>query len=230
MSLKAVLFDLDDTLYDHQHGCRAALTALYERYPCFQQQPFAQLERQHSDLLEHYHLSVLSGEMTIDQARFARFSDLLTIYAGLTAPIDELLTLYREIYLASEQIVSEAITLLERLRASGLKIGLVTNNRVNEQMGKVERLKLAPLIDVLIISESAGFAKPDPRIFALALEQLGCTADEVIMVGDSWSADVQGAHAAGIRAVWLNRNGRACPDATLAQEIATLEQLTTLLI
>jgi FMN phosphatase YigB (HAD superfamily) len=49
------------------------------------------------------------------------------------------------------------------------------------------------------------------------------------MVGDSWSADVQGAHAAGIRAIWLNRNGRACPDAALAQEIATLDALEAML-
>lgn len=229
MSLKAVLFDLDDTLYDHQHGSRRALTALYEGYACFQQHPFEALERQHSELLEHYHLGVLRGELTLDQARFARFSDLLARYEAAALPVENLLVRYRETYLASEQVISGAVALLERLRASGLKTGVVTNNVTVEQLGKLKRLGLEHLFDVVVISESAGFAKPDPRIFALALEQLGCTASEVVMVGDSWSADVQGAHAAGIRAIWLNRSGRACPDLALAQEIQTLDALETVL-
>lgn len=227
--LKAVLFDLDDTLYDHQHGSRRALTALYERHACFQQQPFEALERQHSELLEHYHLGVLRGELTLDQARFTRFSDLLAHYDADAVSVDDLLVLYRQTYLASEQVIPGAVALLERLRGVGLKTGLITNNVTVEQLGKLKRLGLEALFDVVVISESAGFAKPDPRIFALALAQLGCTADEVIMVGDSWSADVQGAHAAGIRAIWLNRSGRTCPDASLAQEIATLDALEAIL-
>lgn len=230
MSLKAVLFDLDDTLYDHQHGSRRALTELYERHACFQQQPFEALESQHSELLEHYHLGVLRGELTLDQARFARFSDLLARYEAASVPVEDLLVLYRQTYVASEQLVSGAVALLERLRAAGLKTGVVTNNVTVEQLGKLKRLGLEHLFDAVVISESAGFAKPDPRIFALALEQLGCTAADVVMVGDSWSADVQGAHAAGIRAIWLNRSGRACPDASLAQEITALEQLMESLI
>jgi HAD superfamily hydrolase (TIGR01549 family) len=229
MTLKAVLFDLDDTLYDHQYGSRTALTALYDGYTCFQQTPFAELERQHSDLLEHYHLRVLSGEMTLDQARFARFSDLLACYAGESSLVDEVWKRYRKTYLASEQLVSGAVALLERLREEGLKIGLVTNNTVAEQTGKLKRLGLESLIDVLVISEAAGFPKPDPRIFALALEQLGCAPDETIMIGDSWSADIAGARAAGIRAIWLNRSGHVCPDATLAAEIHALEPLETVI-
>jgi putative hydrolase of the HAD superfamily len=65
--------------------------------------------------------------------------------------------------------------------------------------------------------------KPDPRIFAIALDQLGCVPDEAMMVGDNWSADIVGAQAAGLRAVWINRYGRTSPDPTLAVEINALE-------
>ena len=229
MSLKTVLFDLDDTLYDHQYGSRAALEAIYACYPWFQTIALDELERQHSQLLEHYHAKLLRGEITLDEVRFARFRDLSARYEGSIEPSDvhSLVRLYRETYLRSERLVSGAAALLDRLRTEGLKIGLVTNNTVAEQMGKLERCGLASRFDVLAISEAEGVPKPDPRIFAAALQLLGCASDEAVMVGDSWSADIEGARAAGIRAIWLNRYGRACPDRKLAFEIPALEPLET---
>jgi putative hydrolase of the HAD superfamily len=47
------------------------------------------------------------------------------------------------------------------------------------------------------------------------------------MVGDSWTADVLGAQAVGMRAIWLNRHGATCPDPTIVTEIAALEPLDT---
>ena len=59
-------------------------------------------------------------------------------------------------------------------------------------------------MDELIASEDVGVAKPDPRIFEIALARLGTSAAEAVMVGDSWANDVAGAHALGIRAIWFN--------------------------
>ncbi len=226
MTLKTVLFDLDDTLYDHQHSSRSALAAIRAGAPCLQPFTLLELERQHSALLDVYHARVLSGELSLDVARLARFTDLLARF-GMSDPVEVGATvrLYRETYVRSERLLDGALALLERLRAAGLKIGLVTNNTIAEQMGKLERLGLLPLLDALAISEAVGFAKPDPRIFAAALERLGCAAGEAVMVGDSWSADVLGAQAAGIRAIWLNRYGRECPDAALAREITVLDEV-----
>jgi FMN phosphatase YigB (HAD superfamily) len=67
-------------------------------------------------------------------------------------------------------------------------------------------------------------AKPDPAMFHAALARLGLEGrtDSAVVFGDSWSADVLGAVAAGMRAVWFNRRGVACPDANLATEIRAL--------
>ncbi len=98
MPLKAVLFDLDDSLYDHQYGSRAALAALYGQYPAFQQISLDELERQHSQLLEEYHLRMLRGEMTLDEVRFARFRELSARYNGSieTSDVHSVVKLYRE--------------------------------------------------------------------------------------------------------------------------------------
>ena len=65
---------------------------------------------------------------------------------------------------------------------------------------------------MLVVSEEAGVSKPHPRIFEIALERAGAAAAEAVMLGDSWTNDVEGARAAGIRAVWFNRDGRDAPD------------------
>jgi 2-haloacid dehalogenase/putative hydrolase of the HAD superfamily len=64
----------------------------------------------------------------------------------------------------------------------------------------------------VVTSEDAGAYKPSPLIFQRALALLGLRADEVVHVGDSLHADVAGARAAGIAAVWINRSGRPVPD------------------
>ena len=60
------------------------------------------------------------------------------------------------------------------------------------------------MLDAVIVSERAGVSKPDPRIFAIALEELDVRPEEAVMVGDSWKADIAGARAAGLRPVWFN--------------------------
>jgi len=229
MSLKAVLFDLDDTLSDHHYSSHSALAALYQTYACFQRVGLDELEHQHSLLLEHYHHKLLQGEMTLEEVRYARFRDLLMLYDGCAPPatIESVLILYRETYYNSERLIAGALALLERLRTDDIRIAVVTNSTVAEQTGKLQRLGLAPLIDVLVISEAEGVPKPDPRIFRAALDRLGCSAHEAVMIGDSWTADIQGARAVGLRAIWLNRAELPCPDRTMALEIQALEPLET---
>jgi putative hydrolase of the HAD superfamily len=66
-------------------------------------------------------------------------------------------------------------------------------------------------VDRLVVSEEAGASKPDPRIFEIALARAGCAAEEAVMVGDSWTNDILGARAAGIRAIWFDRDARDPP-------------------
>src|SRR5262245_58852531 len=78
----------------------------------------------------------------------------------------------------------------------------------------------------VVSSEDVGRYKPDKAMFAHALDALGLAADEVLHVGDSITTDVHGAHAAGIRAVWVNRRGEKTPaNAPIAHEIADLREL-----
>ncbi|HEY0754818.1 MAG TPA: HAD family hydrolase [Ktedonobacteraceae bacterium] len=226
--LKAVLFDLDDTLFDHLHSTRQGLQAVCEAYPSLQQLPLDLLFADYTRVLEEMHLRVLAGSMTIDEGRRERFRRFFQLhapaFADLPSTLEHAAMLHREQYQISRQMVAGALPLLERLHGQ-VKIALVTNNVVAEQVDKLRVLRLEHLVDELVTSEETGSIKPDPRIFHVALERCGCRAAEAVVVGDSWQADVLGARQAGIRAVWLNRTGRACPDPQLAQELPALEPL-----
>ncbi len=81
------------------------------------------------------------------------------------------------------------------------------------------------------MSETVGFSKPDPHIFAEALARMGVRADETIFVGDSWEADIVGAIHAGIAAVWLNPTEQERPtDDTSKAVIHKLQDLESLLM
>jgi putative hydrolase of the HAD superfamily len=211
--VRAVLFDLDDTLFDHRHGARTALQHLHGAHGCFASIPFDHFERQHSTVLEELHRRVVAGELPLDVARRERFRRLFE-QAGVAADdetVNQTAVLYRDRYLATRQAIAGAVTLLPLVRERA-RIGVVSNNLLQEQQDKMRHLGFDRYVDVLVVSEEAGISKPDPRIFALALDRLGCTAGDAVMVGDSWQMDVLGARAAGIRAIWFNRLGVPSPD------------------
>lgn len=94
----------------------------------------------------------------------------------------------------------DALPLLRALRARGLRLLLVSNfdARVRNVLAALE---LAPLLDAVTISSEAGAAKPDPRIFAVALGAAGVAAGDVVHVGDTVREDLAAGRAAGIATV-----------------------------
>lgn len=229
---KAVFFDLDDTLFDHLHSTRQGLQAICRAYPCFQQHPLDALFTDYTRLLEEVHLLVLEGRLTKGEARIERFRRFFLLYGveteDLPTTIEYATRLHRATYQANRQTVAGALPLLEYLHGK-VKIAVVTNNITAGQIEKLHHLQLTHLIDELVVSDEVGFIKPDPRIFEVALQRVGCAARDVVMIGDAWKTDVLGATRAGIRAIWLNRTGIACPDPDLAVEIASFEPLEEVL-
>lgn len=228
--VRAVLFDLDDTLFDHQYSSRSALRALQQAFPGFRQASLADLEVAHARLLEKYHQRVIRGRMSIKASREERFREMLKIYGESVTPANAELaaTTYSRVYLESRRAVPGAIPLLESLKPN-VKTAIVTNHLVAEQIEKLQACNLANLLDELIISEEVGATKPNPTIFKVALQRLGYEPREVVMIGDTWATDIVGATNVGISTFWLNRYNLPCPDPNIATEIHALEPLEPLL-
>jgi HAD superfamily hydrolase (TIGR01549 family) len=211
--LRAILFDLDDTLFDHRLCARTALATLHDAYDALRRRPFAEIERLHTAFLEQFHVRVMSGELPLEQARQERFRRLFEAIgeSPRAEVVVEAAETYRGGYLRIRRPISGAAALLAAIKRR-TQVGIVSNNLLEEQQNKLRECALDRYVDVLVVSEEAGMSKPDPRIFQIALERLGCRADEVVMVGDSWAADVVGATAAGIRPIWFNPDRLPSPD------------------
>ncbi len=82
------------------------------------------------------------------------------------------------------------------------RLGVISNFYGNVHL-LLDDAGIAPLLGTIVDSTVAGVAKPDPRIFALALERLEASAKETLFVGDSLDKDIAGARAAGLRTAWL---------------------------
>lgn len=221
MPLTTVLFDLDDTLFDHIGTARAALAATATADARLQAADPEVLYQHYSELLEEIHAQFLAGRYTYEAARRLRFERLLGPYGVGADEADAIAQQHYRRYQQLRRPLPGALALLEALKPN-YRIGVVTNNRTLEQEEKLRHLGMRHLVDVLITSEDVGVPKPDARIFEVALARLGAQSAEAVLVGDNWTADVLGALGAGIRPVWINRTGASRPQAHVQELVGLL--------
>jgi putative hydrolase of the HAD superfamily len=118
---------------------------------------------------------------------------------------------------------------LSALHALGIRLGIVTNGEVQFQEPKIRQLAISRYLSTIVISEAVQVQKPDPRIFAHALAEIGCRASETWCVGDDPVNDVLGAAAVGLRAIWLTGVRPWPPDRPASQwQIAALGEIVEL--
>jgi putative hydrolase of the HAD superfamily len=120
------------------------------------------------------------------------------------ARADELSRAYIRIRRSREEIDPEAGAVVAAL-ARDHRLAIVTNGAGDVQREKLSRTPFARHLSAIVISMEEGIGKPDPRIFQRALDLMGVAATEAVMVGDSLVRDVAGARRAGIATVWLDR-------------------------
>ena len=224
--LQLVLFDLDDTLFDHQYSRRCGLLSLQHAYPPLAQVPIEDLVAEHERQLTASYDQVLDGTVSLSANRRERFRRMF-VNCGVAMPVadaERAMQRYRRAYEAHRRAVPGVVALLAHLHPR-LRIGVVTNGLVKTQQEKIVACKLEGFIDFLLTSEEVGVKKPDPRLFLLALEKAKTRREDAVVIGDSWTLDVLGAQQAGIRSLWLNRGQEPCPDPRLTTELSAFEPL-----
>lgn len=204
---RAILFDLDDTLFDHRRASAIALGAMHAAHA--PDLPFDTFSLKHAEVLEAFHARFLAGEFTLHEARVARMQKLFSAFdRDIDAPTAECAArLYRDQHQSNRRLVAGAFELLAALRGH-TRLGIVTNNSTAEQIEKLNALNIADFFDAVVISEDVGVTKPDPKIFTIALERIGASARDTVFVGDNWANDIVGAVNVGMAAVWLDRDSK----------------------
>jgi len=187
----AVLFDLDDTVVDRAAGLRKYAEHLHAEF-------YAELQPCNAAEL-HKALLAADDFGSMDQAEALAASPLWR-----TAPEAHVLYEHWGAHFGSmATLFPGCLELLIDLRRASVRLGLITNGGSAMQRSKIEAIEIAPLLDVIVISSEVGVRKPDPRIFALALDQLGCAPSDAWFVGDHPDQDIRGAAAAGLKPFWV---------------------------
>lgn len=129
-----------------------------------------------------------------------RCAGIVSDELGIEVTVDELVDAIRF------DAYADAAPALRELRERGLSLVAVSNWDCSLS-AVLERCGLGGLLDGAVSSAAAGARKPDPAIFEPALELAECSPDEALHVGDTPEEDVEGARAAGIRALLITRDG-----------------------
>ena len=193
--IKAVFFDIDDTLYDTSGFAKlarkAALNAMIDAgLPLSTDEAYDLLREIIKEKGSNYdkHLNVLTKRV------FGEEKPLLIAIGMIT---------YHNVKFALLRLFPETMSTLIHLKARGYHLGVISNGITIKQYEKLVRLGLHHFFHSVITSQEAGVEKPDIAIFELAMKTMGCKAENSVMIGNSFNDDVLGAIDAGMSAVFL---------------------------
>ncbi|MGM7778966.1 HAD family hydrolase [Arthrobacter sp. KNU-44] len=208
MKIRAVLFDLDNTLFDHPASARAGVDAFLHHLGT---ERSAQLTRWWFEIEEDNYNRFLAKELSFQEQRRERLRHFLPL-AGLSVPqtntrLDELFTTYLQNYEEAWTAFPDAAPALQSLRAAGMPVGVITNGNHDQQTSKIKRIGLEPLLDRIFSSELTNHAKPAREAFMQPCRLMTVPPGETLYVGDNYRVDIDGARNAGLQAIHLNREG-----------------------
>lgn len=222
---EAILLDADGTLFDYD---RAESFALEQAFAHFGLSYDGERHlAEYRSINDHLWLEFEQGRISLAALRTERFRRLFGNAHGLDLGLFS--ATYLDYLACASYLLEQADEVCRYL--SRKYVLAILSNGIKEVQAK--RLSLSPLsryIKYLIVSEDAGFQKPDPRIFSYAFEAIGIEhKHSAIIVGDSLSSDIQGGHNYGIHTCWYNPSGRVSSGIKPTYEIRHLNELMRLL-
>lgn len=222
MKIKAIIFDLDNTLVDRKSTLINFANKFVDKYSTNLKSSLRE------DIIQQIKASDRNGYRKKDEF----FEELLEILPWEIKPNILELMEYKKIEFINCIVAMNGVNdVLGELKKMGLKLGLITNGSVLMQGQKIEKLNIQNYFDSIIISDAVKIKKPDPRIFQLSLDELCVKAGEAIYVGDNPRNDVIGALDAGLNAIWLKGEDEWTIEYDLPEKIAiSLDDLLGLVI
>ena len=200
--IKAVIFDLDNTLYDFDAAdlvARKYLCRYAEKTLGLDEETFLKIYAESRRIIKTrltegsgQHSRVLFFQTTLELLGKNPFDYILEMYEAYWTPFLEHMQLYDGVF-----------EFLQRLKSAGIKTAVCTDMTAQIQFRKIRKLGLSHLIDALVSSEETGVEKPSPIMFRLALEKLNVRAEEAAMIGDSLAKDVKGAANVGMLPIYF---------------------------
>ncbi|SFS74788.1 HAD family hydrolase [Paenibacillus sp. BC26] len=214
-SIKAVFFDLDNTILDR--------TRMFGDFT--------------NAFLGHYFNHLESTQPVFDRMMeldLDGYKDRNVLFAELLAELPwreslthaDLAEYYKREFIKHAILMDQAADVISYIRGK-YRTGLITNGRNAVQYGKIDQLGIRDAFEFILVSEEAGVKKPDARIFQMAIDKLQVAPEECIYVGDHPINDIEGASMSGMGTIWI-RGKHNWNDALKAKPLHTIDQLNEL--
>ncbi len=203
MTLKAVLLDIDNTLYDYETCNTYAMSVVVGKLAKKYSLSTGRVEELFHESRQNVKQRV--AKTAAAHSRLLYFKELIEHIEGKLDPMFalELETCFWDAYLSKMAVYPAAVAFLSLCRARGLKIALISDLTTQIQLRKIISLGISDMVSVIITSEDSGVEKPHPAIFERALYLLGVDAKDAVMIGDDYDKDILGAEALSISTVHI---------------------------
>lgn len=227
--IRAIGFDLDNTLFDHRKAATRALELLVEEKG-WNYASSTSVGSEWHRLEDLYFAQYVAGTLTLIEHRRARMRNFLTSTDALIEErnLDALWDDYLRHYSNSWIAYPDVMSVLGNLKESGYKLAVLTNGQQAQQEAKLAAMGMTDLFEVVLAIGTVDALKPDRRAFEHLCRVFECDAAEVVFVGDDLDYDVRASINAGLKGVWLNRDELVAPEG-IETQIRSLTDLHVLL-
>lgn len=206
--IKAVLIDVDNTLLDFNECAKESMKKAFEDFGLEYKEELFEIFKSTNDGLWK---KLEKEQITKEELRNTRWN-IIFKQCGINEDGVKFEKRFEEGLAESHQPIEGALELLQYL-SSKYDVYIATNGFINAQVNRLSLAGMKPYVKGMFISEAIGYAKPSEEFFKHCLSEMGnAEKDEVIIIGDSLSADIIGGVKFGIHTCWLNRTGEKAPD------------------
>ncbi|MCD7935855.1 MAG: YjjG family noncanonical pyrimidine nucleotidase [Tannerellaceae bacterium] len=227
---KNLFIDLDDTLWDTCSNNRECLKEIYTDYD------FGRYYESFEAFYDIYMPNNLELWARYRRHEIHRNTLILERFRYVTRPLGiedpesvlKINTDFLKRTTTKTRLIPGAIELLEYLHSS-YRLFILSNGFREVQFLKLKNSGLSPYIEKMILSEDAGIQKPHKKIFDFALKNTNARRRESLMIGDSWEADIVGAHDSKIDQLWLNPAGLPARDFVPTFTVKSLAEIKNIL-
>ena len=201
--IKDVFFDLDRTLWDFDKNSESALRIIYDELKLDNYSAsFEQFLKVYRDVNARFWKDYGDGKIDKLQLRNGRFTDTLKEFKITDEGMGKIMgDRYLQISPYQTHLFPSTKEVLTELKNGNYRLHIITNGFKEVQFIKLENSGILQFFDDVLCSEEIGQTKPHPLVFQGALNRTKAKADQSIMIGDDFKADVIGAENAGIRGV-----------------------------
>ena len=220
-----LFFDLDHTLWDFEKNSALAFETIFKKHD---------LTFDLSLFLNHYVPTNLKYWKLFREEKISqmdlRYHRLKEVFDLMEQPVeDDIIHLLSKEYIdylpTFTHLYDGAIEILDYLKSKDYRLHIITNGFKVVQAFKIKNSKIDHYFDTITDADLAGVKKPHPFIFEKALELANANVSNSLMIGDSWEADIEGAHRVGLETIYFNEFNQPLPDLSEVDAVTHLLEL-----